>query len=191
MGETVHEFLEQLASAPPSRVVPTIKSANKKELECIRQLCSDIMHGKIPKTSLPKETRKWFHGVAHGRHKNIQSFKRSITQRGGGKAELIGQAMKAVAKVALPALKNTVAPLVKQTGKKLVKQAAQSALEEGSQALVGKLTTKKKRKKPQKDEPLDDDLISSKKKKVHKTPTPPKDNSISSLSVDEILAREW
>lgn len=177
------DFVEQLATTPSSRVVPTIKSANPQELECIRQLCSDIMHGKIPKTSLPKQTRKWFQGVAHGRHKNTQAFKRSITQRGGSKAELIGQAMKAVAKVALPTLKKSLVPLVKQTGKKLVKQTAQSMLEEGSQALIGKWTKKPRKRKRHDDDDDDERLV--------KKPTALDENGITSLSVDEILAREW
>lgn len=172
MDKSQHAFLKQLAEAPPSRVVPTIRSAKKKEWECMRQMCCDIMEGKIPQTTLPRETKKWFKGVANGRHKDIQAFRRSVTQRGGSKAELLGHALKAVAKVALPAVKKAALPMLKRGGKKLAQHVAKTALEEGSQTLIKKMT-------------------SSKKPTERITTNQNEEKPISVLTVDEILARKF
>jgi len=167
MDKSQRSFLKHLSQAPASQVVPTLRAARRKDWECLRQLCCELMDGKFPLTRLPRETRRWFTGVYSGRHRDIDSFRRSVLQRGGSKAELIGAALKAVSKVALPALK--------AAGKNVLKEAAHGAVQTGAERLVKKITTKKKK------DDGDDELNAQPDSKV----------DIGSLTVDEILARKW
>ncbi|KXJ06770.1 hypothetical protein AC249_AIPGENE8678 [Exaiptasia diaphana] len=128
------------------------------------------MEGKFTNLKLPTETRRWFKGVAKNRHKNVDAFHRSVTQRGGTAAQLLGSALKAVAKVALPALKTGV----KTAGKKLAQKAAEDAIQHGSEKLVEKITTSKPKKK-------------KKTKKKDKSGSKKNDKPLSQYTAEEIL----
>lgn len=128
-------FLRHLANAPKSQIVPTLRSAKTEQWKCIHDLCQRALNGEFSPVSLPKQTKRWFKGVASNKHKNPATLRRSVLQRGGSKAELIGSALKALAKVAAPA--------IKKAGKAVLQKAASSAIESGSEKIMEKIKSKK------------------------------------------------
>lgn len=133
-------FLKHLARTPKSLVVNTLRAANNDCWECIQDLCTAALSGKLPPVKLPKKSKRWFKGVVNKKHKGPDALRRSVLQRGGNKAKLISGAIKILAKVAVPA--------AKKAGKALLQSATTAAIDKGSEKLVNKIKKTKDIKEP-------------------------------------------
>lgn len=134
-------FVRQLARCPPSQVVPLLRGARLHHWGTIKDLCDQVVQNKIPNVKLPHASRRWFSGVVHGRHANLKNLRRSSLQRGGSKAELVGTAIKAIAKAVLPHMK--------KAGVAVAKQAVAEGISRGAEKLKSRPGKKKKEQQPQ------------------------------------------
>lgn len=148
-------FIRSLAKCDPSQVVPLLRSGGKEHWMALKQLCDGVASGKVPMKGgkLPRHARRWFNGVVNNRYADddpdmmIKSIKRASLQRGGSKAQLVGDAVKLLAKIAVPHLK--------KAGGALAKKAAATAISTGVAVATNKLKSKPSSPK---DQDEDDDI---------------------------------
>lgn len=100
-------FIRDLAKCHAAQVVPLLKRADNEQWQQLKDMLKKVDNNDITlgDVRLPRQSARWLKGAARGKHKDIAALKRSVTQRGGSKAELFGTVLKTVAKAAVPALK--------------------------------------------------------------------------------------
>ena len=109
-------FIQDLAKCHAAQVVPLLKRADNEQWQELKEVLKKVDNNEINlgDVRLPRASARWLKGAARGKHKDIAALRRSVTQRGGSKAELFGTVLKTVAKAAAPALKKAAVSLGKQ-----------------------------------------------------------------------------
>lgn len=123
-------FVQALAVCHPTQATPLIRECNDEQLSALQQMTRKVLNGNIKmETKLPRNAKRLLTNVAF-RHQSPKSLRRALCQRGGSRAVLAGQVLKAMAKAAVPALK--------KVGQKLAHQGIST----GAQMAVDKLSSK-------------------------------------------------
>lgn len=125
-------FIHALNIAHPLKIPALLGACTDEQLWAVKNMIKHTLTGKIkvPPGSIPPDKKTLLLNLA--RKTDAKSLRRSINQRGGSKAQIIGSIFKTMAKVA--------SPMLKKGAKKLLRKGVETGINTATQLAVDKLS---------------------------------------------------